>query len=410
MVFAKIAGACALARIVEERAGVPVIPVFWNHSEDHDLDEVNRFYSRQESETRLERLDLADSQGQPLERVVLSQAQVEVAASWVPDRLAELRPVAGESLPRWASRVVRLLLPERAVAHVEPAVLRPLLGEFFGTTLEREERLRERVRTSTASVVAAGFAPQVDVEASSLLFCLQKSGRVALDAKGSSEEAARARTDPGRFSCGVLTRAVAQQWLLPVVAHVNGPAENAYFAQMACLFPSYGLPTPMPWPRPSVTILDPRSARSAGSLGLGHADLLGDPSAWPAPPDRGDLGSLFSRASGKLDEALNELRHACTDEGLRRSIEGFESKTRSGLSRLQRGFERQREHDGDTGRRTRHRLAETVRPRGRPQERIFGPMALLGNRPELIDGILSEVDPLNFKHHVITLSDEDFAS
>jgi len=37
-------------------------------------------------------------------------------------------------------------------------------------------------------------------------------------------------------------------------------------------------------------------------------------------------------------------------------------------------------------------------------------MALLGNRPELIDGILSEVDPLNFKHHVITLSDEDFAS
>ena len=35
-------------------------------------------------------------------------------------------------------------------------------------------------------------------------------------------------------------------------------------------------------------------------------------------------------------------------------------------------------------------------------------MALLGNRPELIDGILSEVDPLNFKHHVITLSDRAF--
>ena len=59
--FHKVATAIRLCREINAENGGPrVVPVFWNHSDDHDLEEANRlFLVNQQQEVQRFRLDLA---------------------------------------------------------------------------------------------------------------------------------------------------------------------------------------------------------------------------------------------------------------------------------------------------------------------------------------------------------------
>lgn len=410
MLFAKIAGAALLARHLEERAGVPVVPVFWNHSEDHDVDEVNRFFTFADGEVAREGLDLSRHAGHPIETLQLNEADAELAGRWIPDELADLRPRSGERHATWASRVVQRLMPDLTVVHAEPMVLRPLLGDLFSELIRRGPELLQKVVKRSRSLEEAGFTPQVAASDASLLFALSFGGRSRVPVDPDPELAARASSEPGSFSCGVLSRAVAQQHVLPIVAHVNGPAENAYFAQMPDLFAALGRPMPAAVPRPTLTVVGPKESRAASRLGIALEALVGDPAAWPEPPATSDVAPLFTDADQRLRSVVDTLREGSGEEGLARAVDGFAKRVDDALTRLRKSFEKQREQAGDVGRRGRRRLAESLRPRGKPQERLLGPLALLrGNDPALIGDILSRIDPLDFRHHVVTLDDEDLA-
>ena len=410
MVFAKIAGAAQLARRLEEYADIPVVPVFWNHSEDHDVDEMNRFFRLVSGEAVCERLDLTRHAGHPIETLVLAEADAVRANPWVDDNLAHLRPRVGERLAGWASRVVQELMGDLTVVHAEPLVLRPLLGAFFGEAIQRGPELLRAVETRSRDLDAAGFAAQVDTADAALLFELTSAGRKRVPVSPDDELTARAIASPESFSCGALIRAVAQQHVLPVVAHVNGPAENGYFAQTPELFQAFGRPVPAAWPRPMLTVVGPGESLIAEGLGMATDDLVGDPSGWPDPPESPALAALFADAGARLRAVADALRGGAEETGVAGAVDGFERRIDAALLRLKRSFEKQREQAGGVGRRGRRRLAETLWPRGKPQERLLGPIALLGGHASaLISTALSGIDPLDFRHHVVTLEDEDLS-
>lgn len=407
MLFAKIGGAVRLAAALEERIGRPVVPMFWNHSEDHDVDEINRWYWIRETDVALERLPYARD-GHPIEALKVDDAMVDEVRKWLSDDLVALLPTSGEAHARWASRVITSLMPSLPIVHAEPRVLRSFQGPVFARFIRLHDRLVAAVTDRMAALEAKGDRPQVAAPTESLLFTFDGKGR-RVRATVDEDTAKAAETHPERFSCSVLARAAAQQAVLPVVAHVNGPAENAYFAQMRDVFDLMEVPVPVAWPRPTMTIVGPKEARLARELGIDVAELGLDPSTWPDPP-AAEHAFVFDEVQSSIAQQLALLEATTDDDGLLRAISSFAKKTGDGIAKLRRSFDKQAERSGSVGRGARRRLAETMHPRGRPQERILGPIPLLRRNPRLIGDIMSRVDPLDFRHHVVTLDEEDFAS
>ena len=297
-------------------------------------------------------------------------------------------------------------MPTVAVVHAEPSLLRPFQGPVFSDMIRRHEDLVAAVRTQSAELEEGGDVPQVEVSDDSLLFRFDDHGRRVRTIVG-SEAMREAASTPERFSCSVLARAVAQQAVLPIVAHVNGPAENAYFAQLRGVFDVMDVAVPACWPRPSVTFVDPHQVSVSERLGIERKMLAADTSTWPGPPETSH-STTFDELQASFAERLAALRSTTSDDGLRRGVGGFAKRVDDGLAKLRRSFDKQAERSGGIGRGARRRLAEIMRPRGRPQERVLGPIVLLKRAPRVTGEILLQLDPLDFRHHVVTLEDQDF--
>ena len=94
----------------------------------------------------------------------------------------------------------------------------------------------------------------------------------------SQQELQRRITErPAEFSANVLLRPVVEDYVLPTVAYVGGPAEVAYFAQAAVVYEELlGRVTPIV-PRLSATLVEPRVQRLLERYGLPPAETFIDP-------------------------------------------------------------------------------------------------------------------------------------
>jgi bacillithiol biosynthesis cysteine-adding enzyme BshC len=89
------------------------------------------------------------------------------------------------------------------------------------------------------------------------------NGAFAIAKKSVSAEELQKRieTAPENFSANVLLRPVLQDFWLPTLAYIGGPAEIAYFAQAAVVYEKLlGRVTPI-LPRMSATLIEPRIER-----------------------------------------------------------------------------------------------------------------------------------------------------
>ena len=367
LVQAKAASAVLLARRLELATGIPVVPVFWNHSEDHDLAEANRFSVFRDGSPMRLRANLED-RGRVLESLTIDAPAAAFTRRVLTDLGFEEQEYAareGERFAAWSGRLVRAALGSLPILEVEPRTLRPFGGNLIGQVVEDIKGFGAAARRGQDAVRDAGFPVQVQVNDSSPLFLIGPDGsrvRVLADGgwrvpraerlPGALAERVRpegfarwAAEHPGAFSANVTLRPLLLQRILPVAAHIVGPAEAAYFAGLPELFAWAGASLPAVVPRLSGVVLD-RAARDAlGTVGLPEGDVLEDPQTWPE--------------TARLGAAA-------------------------------------------------HQLAQWTHPRGRPQERVFGPLAL---RPGVAVSWTGEAfggcDVLDFRRRVIIVGDEE---
>lgn len=263
--------------------GIPAVPVFWLATEDHDFPEVAAAHVF-DAAGAIETFQVSTSgeADRPVGNIVPDDGfpidQLEAALSGFPfadEVLAlvrEAHAASDQSMGGVFLETLRRLLAPLDLIFLDPLdpAIRAIGADFLATAIRKAPALYPKLIERGKELVDAGYHAQVHVEAdTSLFFILDNGHRVPLkrskeggyrskDGKFSDEDlAARASS----ISPNALLRPVLQDFLLPSIAYVGGPAELAYFAQSQVLYEGLLGRMPVMLPRNGFTLLDARSQK-----------------------------------------------------------------------------------------------------------------------------------------------------
>jgi bacillithiol synthase len=436
-VLYKALAAMELARHMSESLKTKVVPVFWVASDDHDFAEI-RATTMMDGNTELKTLryePLDEPNLQPASTIVLdgtidglarSVRDLLPASPWRDDVCEALvqayRP--GVSISRAFSSLLQHFLPGLVIMDPASSRLKALMRPVIDREIAESSPTSRLAAAIGEKLLAAGYHQQVPVRASGFLnlFLVTGSKRRALgvsekgvEVRGGNEVLttaellARIAASPEAASPGVMLRPLAQDYLLPTIAYIGGPAEVAYHAQIGPSYAHFGIPRPVIFPRPSFSLVDSATARAMEAESLSFEDLQTDTetllarAARDANPEvektfaeaRASIEGAFrgvEETLGKLDSTLRGAAQSAAGRALHQ-VEGLQEKAL-------RSMKRQDATRSDRLRRTR----DFVFPGGALQERGVSWISLLARYgPPIIDDIRRHMDPWAKGHQVLPI-------
>jgi len=328
----KAASVLALAKQVES-SGVPCVPVFWMATEDHDLAEVNQSLLLDNQFQLVPFTAMTDARPDSPVANVRFAAQtnelVERAAQLLGDSAAAeyLRECyrEGETFSGGYAKLYARMFAEHGLILLDPAdvELHRIAAPFFIEAIERAGELDEALLARNREISRANYHEQVKVtEESTPLFTLMDGARVPVHRSNGGfairkerisldELKRRIAEHPENFNANVLLRPVLQDYWLPTLAYIGGPAEIAYFAQVGVVYEKLLGRVTAILPRTSATLVEPRMERLLTKYGLELADLfhgecqLRDCLAARSLPE--ELKLDFERGRLAVDESMQRI-------------------------------------------------------------------------------------------------------
>ncbi len=320
-----------LAERMAREHQLPVVPIFWVESEDHDWDEV-RSCTVLDAELNphtlsLPALDKADPV--PVAAVPLTSDIQSVldalgstlpATEFTPALLDDLRraytPGRGmaEAFSTWLETV---LGPHGLVVYdaSDPAA-KPLVGDLFRRELEAPGETARLAAAAGADLVKRGYHAQVQAHGDSpALFYLDGTRRPIRGHEGRflvgdtpyapAALVELATKEPAHFSPNVLLRPLVQDTIFPTACYVAGPNELAYLGQLRQVYERFDVPMPLVHPRASATLLDSAAVRFLNRYQVALETLQAQ--------DESALNHLLeSQLPPHVEESLNEATRTVT--------------------------------------------------------------------------------------------------
>jgi bacillithiol biosynthesis cysteine-adding enzyme BshC len=411
--FHKVATAIRLCRELNADPNGPrVVPLFWNHSDDHDLDEANRlFLVNQQQEVQRFRLELQRT-NEPLRGIGIGREMDKL--------LAEIDPLLPQS--EFRERILGLCKPRHPDEHfgdqmarllfeafgrhgllmIEPRDLPPEAFEPLAKWWTKSNEIRDKVKQTCDDLADVNVDVTLD-PSTTMMFELTGGVRQPL----ADGEQFRRATD---LSPGVLLRPLWQDACLPTIAFVVGPGELAYLCAVAPLYRLLGVPLPVFVPRASLTLVEPSMQRLLTRFSLDLPDLDQPPEKLAEKFLQNDDGSAVEDGlddlQAKLRAGLDAIAPKLTaiDASMLAALDRARTKSIEELERLQQKVRNARQNREGTGIKQLRRLCNTLRPRNRPQERVLGPIAYLSAYgPALADALIAAADPFRIEHGVLEL-------
>ncbi len=409
--------AVKLARRLTEQ-GIPSVPVFWLATEDHDFDEVNHcwVFDSTHRPLRIEAGGAGHSQ-EPVGRIPVSGSPIEDLR-----RALEGLPFAGQvmALAEEAyapertfgvafARLLKGLLSSYGLLLLDP--LQPEVRELGAPLLRRaSENAPELVRLvleRNQQLEAAGYHAQVHVDPqSTLIFVLEEGRRVPLLRQDSGF---LARAHPADLSPNALLRPVVQDYILPTVASVMGPAEVAYMAQAQVLYRALLDRMPVVVPRASFTLVDSHAARLLDRYGLSLAGMFGGEDALRERIARKLIPPLLRRRVEETAAGTKALaEHLCAelrsfDPTLAEAMERSRRKILYQLDRIERKVSREALQRDQRAVEETDYLSRMLYPEKHLQERFYSTLPFLAQHGlGLLDMIYQNL-PLDSPDHQLLL-------
>lgn len=391
--------ACRLASDLSREWGTPVVPVFWNHADDHDLAEVQHAHLLNRN-LDLQRVGLAglSSGRQPISRVHLTEDR---------NKLGATRAMVGQTFEEFEGMeaAVDALFPREGETFARALArgLTELLGEY-GLVVVEPDWLRETLSRALAQVIDAdpvpalnegsGANPAIDPKTAAIAFHVNEGGRRALRVGGEGfqydgEEGSRTRLElvaeilgkPEEWSASALTRPIVQDLVFPTCAYVGGWGELAYHGQLAVLRDRCNVPRTPFVPRVSATLVDEeqRGVMKKQDATL-RAVLAAKGEFDPGPSDDAPpVIAALRKTAEDAGEALKEHRSELSElePALAVNLKRTADQIKQLVEKVAGKAERVHANKSGKGKRGLRRLNHGLVPKGTPQERILGPLGYL---------------------------------
>lgn len=430
-----------LAESLSARIGRGVVPIFWLAADDDDVAEVNQLtVMNRENELTPFACEFDTTERRPVAQVHLTDNIAnchEALAAVIPDTefkselLQALQQTyqSGMSLPEAFARWLLHLLGHYGLVVLNPAT--PEIKKLAAPLFEREI-LAGSPSTAAAlkaieKISGAGYSAQVPLRAGRLNLFYVETQRHALEQHdgifSSTDGTRRFSRDellqelqrrPEAFAPNVMLRPVMQDFLLPTVAYVAGPAEIAYFAQLRGVYEAFAVPMPAVFPRQSMTLLEKKISHVLEKYHLQIADF------WSAQGSAAEelVGQILKREAAEglfapvaavrdeLSQRLAELKTRAT--ALDATLGGFIEKEQGKIFHQLEGIEKKllqaAKRQNETLTQQIAKAAHALFPHRHLQERelSFVPYLCKYGRG-LIQKIYEQIDLSNFQHQIVEL-------
>lgn len=414
----KAATTLLLARDLEHATGQPVVPVFWNASDDSDIDEINRFSIVDDVPHKF-RFKLPSTR--------LHVRDINTPAKDDPQwqALRELFPTGDHSDSQWwklldtsgrdfGTSFTRLMLDwfsAEGLVVVEPKALTelPAWRKVHDFELQRRDENRRLLRRVSGRLESRGMDVGVKISNHLNLFLTRDKQRLHLTSDENrirlqdtderfSMTALRKtlREDPSAFTPNVLLRPLVQSAIFPTVAYVGGPSEIAYHAVLKSLHRQAKVAMPVLFPRMSLTVLDESDHDQ-----FERVVAFRRKARWRVEQAK----VLLENTGADVREAMDDLRRELKslERPLAKDIDRLEQRT---LRSVRDAWIRAKQDPTSVMQDSRGIESALVRlfPNNVPQERFVTSSALLATHgPRFIDALMHWPDVFDLRHHTLNL-------
>ncbi len=337
--FLKAYHATRLAAHLEERLGLPVLPLFWLEGRDHDLEEVrDANYLTSSGELKTLRFDPEkEIPGYEVGRYRVSAEEhlKELAAALESPRESGMQTLSAAysntTLTDGMGRLLGTLLGPRGLLVVEgmDPRLKALAAPLWEKIISSGTRLTELFYARARDLEAAGWhTPMTPTHDTHLYYLTRDHRRASFTFSGQlkhpdghtenlteREVSDLVRRDPDAISPKAALRPPYQDYLLPTIAYVAGPGEMEYHAQLTPFYKEFGITATSLFPRLSATITDHRVDRQLQKLDLSMEDVIRHPRQELIhrvlrEEDQGQTAAMFEKGRAEIQAAFDKLRNS----------------------------------------------------------------------------------------------------
>lgn len=435
--------ACRAADELSARWNTPVVPVFWNHADDHDVAEVHHAWQLNRN-LDLQKASLA---GLSSGRVPVGELPIDAEAQRLDALRAQLRtmveehegadaaldlflPQHGETLARALSRILGELCGPYGLVVVEPEWIRPQLSSELGRIVSGpmgRGGLVDALRKGGDELRALDLEPPIPVgdadedpaAAAALVYRHVPNAdgapeRVALRAGGEGfvqdgESGSRTHAElgalivgePQNWSAGALLRPLVQDAVFPSCAYVGGWGELGYNAQGGPARDAAGLPRTPFLPRVSVVLVDDETRYALQRVEATLLEVLHARGEFTAAEDDAaepDVVAALRAVAEDTRERLLVHRAALSDlePALAITLKKTAGHVEQSIGKVIDKALRVHQNRAGKGQRQLRRVNNTLMPRGLPQERVLGPFQFVARHgPAFVEALRTELPALS---------------
>ena len=418
--------AVAVARQLESEWQIPCLPLFWMASEDTDFAEIDHVAMPDEQD-RITLLRYVPHEGfgtdlpathafTPEIGGVFDAFRQAAGASRLQEKALALlqdcyRP--GANLVAAFGRLLSSLLGRQGLILVDPSDgrLKALARSLFLHEIVTAPASARLVQTAWEKLRMLGYSPQVRLRGEGPNLFYLHEGRQPLKQVGDRQELLRiVEESPERFSPNVILRPIMESFLFPTLAHVGGPHEIAYYAQLRGVFDHFDIPMPFLLPRASLTLVEGRIERLVKKHDLTFPRLHEDPERVVRQVLRRSLPRSFvakqQRVVRTVLKSFEELKVLVStlDPTLTPRVGRGEGLVKKQMEDMERLLLRSLKRRNQEIRTQVLRVLTHLLPHGELQERVYGFMPYLCRHGlPLLDLIAGAIDGPGWDHRLLYL-------